>query len=341
MRLSEVDYELPSDLIAQRPVEKRDHSRLMVVRRDSGEIEHARFCDLPFFVEPEDLFVLNNSRVFPARLFGIKKGGTARIEILLLNEIAEGLWEALVRPGRRARSGTRLTLEPGHVEAEILESDSSDKRRIRFESKGNLRDWIERCGNIPLPPYIKRQGKSEKPFDRERYQTVYAKESNSVAAPTAGLHFTPDLLRRLHSCEITLHVGYGTFKPVQEVEVENHRMDREHYSIGSDAVEKIGECSQSGHRVIAVGTTTTRTLEHVAQVHGKVFADSGWTDLFIYPPFDFQAVNGLVTNFHLPKSTLLLLVSAFGGKELIRSAYELAIRERYRFYSYGDAMLLL
>ncbi len=313
----------------------------MVVRRDSGEIEHARFCDLPFFVEPDDLLVLNNSRVFPARLFGIKKGGTARIEILLLNEIAEGLWEALVRPGRRARSGTRLTLEPGHVEAEILESDSSDKRRIRFESKGNLRDWIERCGNIPLPPYIKRQGESDKPFDRERYQTVYAKESNSVAAPTAGLHFTPNLLRRLHSCEITLHVGYGTFKPVQEVEVENHRMDREHYSIGSNAVEKIGKCSQSGNRVIAVGTTTTRTLEHVARVHGKVVADSGWTDLFIYPPFDFQAVNGLVTNFHLPKSTLLLLVSAFGGKELIRSAYELAIRERYRFYSYGDAMLLL
>jgi len=341
VRLSDVDYELPSNLIAQHPVEKRDQSRLMVVKRASGEIEHARFSDLPSLVEPEDLFVLNNSRVFPARLFATRKGGTARIEILLLNEIAEGLWEALVRPGRRARPGTWLILEPGQVEAEVLESDSSERRRIRFASKGNLRDWLERCGNIPLPPYIKRQGESEKPFDRERSQTVYAKESNSVAAPTAGLHFTTDLLNRLHSCEVTLHVGYGTFKPVQEIEVKNHRMDRERYSIGPDAVEKIRECSKSGNRVIAVGTTSTRTLEYVARVHGKVVADSGWTDLFIYPPFDFKAVNGLVTNFHLPKSTLLLLVSAFGGKELIRSAYELAIRERYRFYSYGDAMLLL
>jgi len=313
----------------------------MVVKRDSGEIQHARFSDLPSLVGPEDLFVLNNSRVFPARLFAGKKGGTARIEILLLNEIADGLWEALVRPGRRARPGTRLILEPGQVEAEVLASDSSKGRRIRFESKGNLRDWLERYGNIPLPPYIKRRGESDKAFDRERYQTVYAKESNSVAAPTAGLHFTTDLINKLHSCEITLHVGYGTFKPVQEVEVESHRMDQEHYSIGPDAVEKVRECSNSGNRVIAVGTTSTRTLEHVARVHGKVVADSGWTDLFIYPPFDFKAVSGLVTNFHLPKSTLLLLVSAFGGQELIKSAYEVAIRERYRFYSYGDAMLLL
>jgi len=265
VKLSEFDYELPTELIAQRPAERRDDSRLMVVRRDSGEIEHARFHDLPSLVEREDLFVLNNSRVFPARLFAVKQGGTAHIEILLLNEIVEGVWEALVRPGRKARPGTRLTLQAGHVEAEILESDSSGRRMIRFKSDGNLRDWIERFGNIPLPPYIKRQGESEKHFDRDRYQTVYAKESNSVAAPTAGLHFTPELLKRIHSCEITLHVGYGTFKPVQADEVENHRMDREYFSIEADAVERIEDCSNAGHRVIAVGTTSTRTLEHLAR----------------------------------------------------------------------------
>ena len=341
VKLSEVDYELPEELIAQRPAERRDDSRLMVVRRDSGEIEHARFRELPGLVDEGDLFVLNNSRVFPARLIAVKQGGTARIEILLLNEVADDIWEALVRPGRRARPGTRLTLEAGRLEAEVLESDSSERRRIRFDSDGNLRDWIERYGNIPLPPYIKRQGSSEWDLDRDRYQTVYAKEPNSVAAPTAGLHFTPDLLKQIHSCEITLHVGYGTFKPVQVDEVERHRMDREHFSIDSDAVGKIEDCSKSGNRVIAVGTTSTRTLEHIAGVHGKLVAVSGWTDLFIYPPFEFQVVNGLVTNFHLPKSTLLLLVSAFGGKELVRSAYELAIKGKYRFYSYGDAMLLL
>lgn len=341
VRLSEIDYELPAELIAQRPVEKRDHSRLMVVRRTTGEIEHARFCDLPTLTEPGDLFVLNNSRVLPARLFATKKGGEARIELLLLNEVAEGLWEALVRPGRRARPGTRLILEPGGVEAEVLESDLPEKRRIRFESEGNLRDWIERFGMTPLPPYIKRPGVGETPLDRERYQTVYAKESNSVAAPTAGLHFTRELLETLATCEITLHVGYGTFKPVQADEIERHTMDREYYSIPPAAAGQIAKASAAGKRTIAVGTTTTRTLEHVARLHGEVVADRGWTDLFIYPPYEFRAAKGLITNFHLPKTTLLLLVSAFAGRELIRMAYESAIRERYRFYSYGDAMLIL
>jgi S-adenosylmethionine:tRNA ribosyltransferase-isomerase len=341
VKLSEFSYDLPAELIAQQPVSRRDASRLMLVERSTHRITHHQFSDLAGLLQPSDLLVVNNTRVIPARIFGFKKGGTARIETLLLREIESDLWEVLLKPARRASAGTEIVFVESRFEARVESSPDPMKRVLHFRYSGDFWSWIDRLGQTPLPPYIRRQESDPDQSDRERYQTVFARHRGSVAAPTAGLHFSSELLKQLRTCEITLHVGYGTFKPISVGEIEEHQMDPEYYSIDHRSACRIQTQINSGSRLIAVGTTTTRTLEHVIQEKGKIVADSGWTDLFIYPGYHFQAISGLVTNFHLPGSTLLLLVSAFGGKELIRRAYKLAVEKRYRFYSYGDAMLIL
>jgi len=335
---SDFEYHLPEELIAQFPSERREDSRLMVIHRVTGEISHHRFHELPDLLLPEDLLVLNDTRVLPARLGATKPNGTA-IEILLLQPVDAGNWEALLRPARRCPPGTRLILDEGKFEAVVEGVGALGKRILRF-SPGGSGFWaeLERLGQVPLPPYIRRAATEE---DRRRYQTVFAEQTGSVAAPTAGLHFTDAILGRIRHCRITLHVGYGTFRPLEAERIEDHRMDAEPFTLPADAASAIGSQREAGNRVIAVGTTTTRTLEHVIKTHGRIVEASGATDLFIYPGFQFQAIEGLITNFHLPGSTLLLLVSAFAGTELTRHAYETAVRERYRFYSYGDAMLIL
>ncbi|UCF36666.1 MAG: tRNA preQ1(34) S-adenosylmethionine ribosyltransferase-isomerase QueA [Acidobacteriota bacterium] len=341
MKLSDFEYDLPPDLIAQHPAERRDLSRLMVVDRASGKIEHSQFSELPSFLRPDDLLVLNNTKVLPARLFGRKADTGARIEVLLLTEQKTHVWEALVRPARRLRPGSRIVFEEGTLEAVVEEGTSPEKRILAFTVRGDFLESLGRVGHIPLPPYIRRPSAEWESVDRERYQTVYARTARSVAAPTAGLHFTRGLLQKLNFCEVTLHVGYGTFKPVTVEEVEAHQMDAEFFTIEESSAKQIQEQIEANRRVIAVGTTATRTLEHVAQRAGRIDSQSGWTNLYIYPGFQFRAIGGLITNFHLPGSTLLLLVSAFAGRELVRRAYEEAVAERYRFYSYGDAMLIL
>ncbi len=338
MRISDFEYDLPNRLIAQYPSQRREESRLMVVDRGSQTMEHRQFADLSRFVSPTDLLVLNNTRVFPARLYAHREGRQEKLEVLLLHKVRDGVWEALVRPGRKAQLGTRLIFQPDEFEGEVLESSSSAVRKLRFEHGGDFWTWVERLGHTPLPPYINR---SPMPEDRQRYQTVFARVSGSVAAPTAGLHFTGELLKQVPHCEITLHIGYGTFKPVKTDLIQNHRMDGEHYEIGEEAAGRIEGHSRSGGRLIAVGTSTTRALEHVFIKHQRVVPDHGRTDLFIYPGFDFRVLGGLITNFHLPGSTLLLLVSAFAGEDLIKTCYREAIQRNYRFYSYGDTMLIL
>ncbi len=338
MKLAEFDFRLPQELIAQFPQEVRDQSRLMVVNRRQGRWEHARFSDLPDFLTKRDLLVVNDSRVFPARLFARKEGQGARTEILLLQQEEDDVWIGLIKPGRRAKAGTRLVVDPEHLEIEVLDQGVSAERRLRLRCQGDVWAVLERFGHTPLPPYIHR---SDHPEDRDRYQTVYARESGSVAAPTAGLHFTAELLARIPYCRVRLDVGYGTFKPVVEEEVERHEMDAEYYRLAADAVEKIRYHRSAGGRIVAVGTTTTRLLEHIFLKHGKLVADQGRTDLFIRPGFTFGAVGGLITNFHLPRSTLLMLVAAFAGQDLAKRCYQAAIEERYRFYSYGDCMLIL
>ncbi|MFZ0430861.1 MAG: tRNA preQ1(34) S-adenosylmethionine ribosyltransferase-isomerase QueA [Acidobacteriota bacterium] len=338
MDLKEFQYELPSRLIAQHPSLERDEARLMVLDRTAGSIQHHGFRELPEILRVEDLVVLNDTRVFPARLTGRKTTG-ARIEVLLLRQLGSHRWEALLRPSRRCPPGTRLVFDPGRFEAVVQEARQPERRQLEFFwETGEFMEWLSRLGHVPLPPYIQRP---DEPDDRVRYQTVFARETGSVAAPTAGLHFTGELLERLQHCEITLHVGYGTFHPVQVEKIEEHRMDSEQYWIGEDVAERIRRQKESGRRIVAVGTTTTRTLEHVMLEHGRIEAGGGSTELFIYPGFHFRAVDALITNFHLPGSTLLMLVAAFGGKDLVRRAYEVAVREEYRFYSYGDAMLIL
>ena len=310
----------------------------MVVDRDSQSLEHCRFRDLPRFLSPEDLIVLNNTRVIPARLFASRQGRQEKIEVLLLRCLEGDDWEALIKPGKKARSGHCLVFQPGQLEATVIDVTSSAVRRLRFRYSGRLWDWIEKLGQTPLPPYIGRQPGRD---DRQRYQTVFAKVSGSVAAPTAGLHFTRELMAQMSYCEITLHVGYGTFKPVSVESVEEHEMDAEYYEIGQAAATQITDQLAEGGRVVTVGTTTTRALESVFARHQEIVPDQGWTDLFIYPGFHFRVTRALITNFHLPRSTLLLLVSAFAGKDLIHKCYREAIRQQYRFYSYGDAMLIL
>lgn len=355
MRVSDFDYELPKHLIAQEPAPERDKSRLLVIDRASGQLTDSVFERLPEFLRPGDLLVINNTRVFPARLIGrrlrqIGRGRTVlggRVEIFLLRRIEPLVWEALVRPGRALLPGARVELMRDKFYAEIAEWLPSGRRIVRFEAAGDFDQLVDRIGHTPLPPYIKRD--QEDRLDAERYQTVFARERGSVAAPTAGLHFTLELLERLRQSgvqivEITLHVGYGTFQPVRVERVEEHHIEPESYTISREAADSINRALEEGRRVIAVGTTTTRALESAAragQAKGISPINCGVTDLFIYPGFEFKVIGGLITNFHLPRSSLLMLVSAFAGRELILRAYRHAIEQQYRFYSYGDATLIL
>ncbi|MFQ5739812.1 MAG: tRNA preQ1(34) S-adenosylmethionine ribosyltransferase-isomerase QueA [Acidobacteriota bacterium] len=339
MKASEFDFELPSELIAQHPASSREQSRLLVVDRESGQLQHFRFSDLPDLLSIDDLVVLNDTRVFPARLLA-RRGGRP-IEVLLVRPLGGQVWEALVRPGRQAKPGTRLIFQPSAFEARVLEGPLSATRRLRFEYRGDFWKWIDRLGRVPLPPYIRRTNQTDLVHDRERYQTVFAKARGAIAAPTAGLHFTGEILDRIPHCFLTLHIGYGTFRPLSSDVVEEHRMAPETYVLPAQTARRVSGQRQGQGRVVAVGSTTTRVLEFVPLQRGRLCASRGWTDLFIYPGFQFRVVTALLTNFHLPRSTLFLLVSAFGGKELIRECYRQAIEQRYRFYSYGDAMLIL
>lgn len=341
LNVSEFDFYLPETLIAQHPVEPRDASRLMVLNRDSGRIEHHTFRDLVSHLKKGDVLVLNNTRVIPARLIGEKEGTEGKIEVLLLKMLELDVWEALVKPGKRLKVGQKVRFGSGLLIGELLDILENGNRRIYFTYSGVFETILDTLGQMPLPPYITAQLE-----DQERYQTVYAKERGSVAAPTAGLHFTPELLGELQKkgveiVEILLHVGLGTFRPVKVENIRDHPMHSEYYRVDLEAAEQINRAKQEGRRVIAVGTTAARTLESVGNDQGRVVPGVGWTDIFIYPGYSFKVVDLLLTNFHFPKSTLIMLVSALAGRELTIKAYELAVLERYRFYSFGDAMLIL
>lgn len=358
VRTDDFDYFLPPELIAQEPAARRDQSRLMVLARRNGTIAHRHFFELPEFLEPGDVLVVNDSRVIPARLRGTNQRSGGQFEVLLLEEAAKNDWWTMLRPGRRARVGTRIVFsagknEKGEIEGEVLEVNDEGHRRLRFSGTDNILDALEALGETPLPPYIKRAIKGTEASclrseaDRERYQTVYAQARGSVAAPTAGLHFTPELLAKIRSrgveiVSVTLHVGLGTFAPVKAEALSEHRMHEERYVMPPETAARINAAKAAGKRVVAVGTTSVRVLESVARANkGKAVACSGRTDIFIFPPAEFHLTDALVTNFHLPCSTLLMLVSAFAGREAVLGAYAEAVRERYRFFSYGDAMLIL
>ena len=340
MKTSDFYYDLPQELIAQTPIEKRDASRLMTLDRATGETGHHHFYDLPDFLRPGDCLILNNSRVLPARLVGQRLPGGGICEVLLLVDKGDKVWECLVRPGRKLRKGTKLSFGNGELTAEITEQLEEGGRLIRFDYEGIFLETLERLGKMPLPPYIK-----EELQDQERYQTVYSKVLGSAAAPTAGLHFTPELLEKIQAKGVrigyvTLHVGLGTFRPVKEDTIEDHPMHSEYCTIPQETADLINETRANGGRCICVGTTSCRTLESWAADDGRMEARSGWTDIYIYPGYKFKVMDGLVTNFHLPESTLIMLVSAFAGREHILDAYAEAVRERYRFFSFGDAMFI-
>ena len=340
MKTSDFYYDLPRELIAQDPLTDRSASRLMIVPRRQGNPEHHHFYDLPEYLEPGDCLVINDTRVIPARLYGTREGTGAVVEILLLKREQGDVWECLVKPGKKARPGTRLLFGGGILTAEVLDIGEEGNRHIRFTYEGIFEEILDRLGEMPLPPYI-----THRLEDRERYQTVYARHEGSAAAPTAGLHFTQELLSRIRDKEvkiahITLHVGLGTFRPVKVDEITDHHMHSEYYEIPEDQAKLINEARAAGGRIIAVGTTSCRTLETAADENGIIHAGSGWTDIFIYPGYEFHAIDGLITNFHLPESTLLMLVSAFAGRERVLDAYRTAVEERYRFFSFGDAMFL-
>lgn len=339
MKKSDFWYDLPESLIAQTPIEPRDHSRLMRVNAADESITHLHFYDLLDLLRPGDCLIVNDSRVLPARLYGEKSTG-ARIEVLLLEQKQPDVWEILVKPGKKALPGVTIQFAGGLLTAEILEVLDGGNRLARFSYEGNFYEILERIGQMPLPHYITAELK-----DNERYQTVYSHEIGSAAAPTAGLHFTLEMMDKLREKGIkigyvTLHVGLGTFRPVKVDEITEHKMHSEHYRLSEETASLIDETKAAGGRVIAVGTTSTRTLESIAAKHGKIVADEGYTDIFIYPGYHFQVLDGLITNFHLPESTLIMLVSAFAGYELTMHAYEVAVAEKYRFYSFGDAMFL-
>jgi len=341
LNVSGFDFYLPESLIAQHPVEPRDASRLMVLNRNSGRIEHQTFRDLVSLLKKGDVLVLNNTRVIPARLIGEKEGTEGKIEVLLLKMFELDVWEALVKPGKRLKVGQKVRFGGGILIGELLDILENGNRRIHFTYSGVFETILDTLGQMPLPPYITAQLE-----DQERYQTVYAKERGSVAAPTAGLHFTPELLGELQKkgvkiVEILLHVGLGTFRPVKVENIRDHPMHSEYYRVDLEAAEQINRAKQEGRRIIAVGTTVARTLESVGNDQGRVVPSVGWTDIFIYPGYFFKVVDVLLTNFHFPKSTLIMLVSTLAGRELTIKAYELAVLERYRFYSFGDAMLIL
>lgn len=341
MLKSEFYYDLPEELIAQTPIEPRDHSRLLKIDRNSGEIEHSHFYNLCNYLKKGDLLVMNDSRVLPARLFGVKEGTGAVVEFLLLEQKGDKLWEILVRPGKKAKPGAKFTFGDGLLRAEIIETVEGGNRIAQFECEENFFAALESVGQMPLPPYIK-----EKLKDKERYQTVYSRELGSAAAPTAGLHFTKEMLRNLENigvklAYVTLHVGLGTFRPVKEDNVLDHKMHSEHYHLPKETAELIKKTKTEGGRVIAVGTTSCRTLESVGTFFNSMDEREGYTDIFIYPGYEFKVIDGLITNFHLPESTLIMLVSAFLGYENTMNAYQKAVEERYRFFSFGDAMLIL
>ncbi|WLD92220.1 tRNA preQ1(34) S-adenosylmethionine ribosyltransferase-isomerase QueA [Alkalihalobacillus sp. AL-G] len=343
MKVSEFDFNLPEHLIAQTPLEDRTKSRMMIVDPKANDIQHSSFEQVIQYLNPGDCLVLNDTRVLPARLYGVKVETGAKIEVLLLKEEKQNRWKTLVKPAKRVKEGTIITFGDGKLKAECASEGSQGERELVFTFEGpSFYEVLEQLGEMPLPPYIR-----EKLDDRERYQTVFSKHTGSVAAPTAGLHFTDEVLKKIqdkgvHVAFITLHVGLGTFRPVTADTIEEHQMHGEYYQISKGTANLLNQVREEGGRVIAVGTTSARTLESVAQQHPEEFEESsGWTDIFIFPGYTFKGIDGLITNFHLPQSTLIMLVSALAGKELILNAYEEAVRSEYRFFSFGDAMLIL
>ncbi|MBN1073593.1 tRNA preQ1(34) S-adenosylmethionine ribosyltransferase-isomerase QueA [Clostridium botulinum] len=340
MNVKDFDFYLPEELIAQHPLEKRDTSRLMVLDKETGEISHKNFYDIIDYLNEGDTLVLNNTRVMPARLIGEKEGTGGKIEFLLLKRVDKDRWECLAKPGKSARVGRRFTFGDGKLKAEVVEVKENGNRIVEFYYEGIFEEVLDSLGEMPLPPYI-----HERLEDRERYQTVYSKENGSAAAPTAGLHFTEELLHKIKEkginiAYVTLHVGLGTFRPVKVETIEDHEMHSEYYHLSKEDAEVINETKERGNRVISVGTTSTRTLETIADEDGNVKETSGWTNIFIYPGYKFKVVDRLITNFHLPESTLIMLVSTLAGKEHVMNAYEEAVKERYRFFSFGDAMFI-
>jgi S-adenosylmethionine:tRNA ribosyltransferase-isomerase len=340
MKTSDFYYDLPKELIAQTPIERRDESRLMTLDRVTGAVEHHHFYELPDFLTEKDCLILNDSRVLPARLLGQRLPGGGACEVLLLIDRGNGVWECLVRPGKKMRPGAQLTFGGGELTAEILEEVEGGNRLVRFHYEGIFLEVLERLGKMPLPPYIK-----EELQDQERYQTVYSRVLGSAAAPTAGLHFTKELLEKIAARGVgigyvTLHVGLGTFRPVKEDEIESHEMHQEYCVIPQETADLINRTKAQGGRCVCVGTTSCRTLESWAKEDGTMCASAGWTGIYIYPGYRFKVMDALITNFHLPESTLIMLVSAFAGREHILNAYNEAVREKYRFFSFGDAMLL-
>lgn len=340
MDVKDFYYELPQELIAQDPLEDRSDSRLMVLNRRSGEISHRIFREITDYLKPKDCLVINNTKVIPARLYGIREDTGAKIELLLLKRKENDIWETLVKPGKKAKTGTKISFGEGLLKGEIIDVIEDGNRLIHFSYEGIFEEILDELGQMPLPPYI-----THALQDKNRYQTVYAKYDGSAAAPTAGLHFTPELLEQIQNmgvkiAEVTLHVGLGTFRPVKVSDVLSHHMHSEYFQIDTKAADLINYTKDAGGRIISVGTTSTRTLESAADKTGHIKAQSGWTDIFIYPGYSFKVIDGLITNFHLPESTLLMLVSALAGREQILSAYQTAVKEKYRFFSFGDAMLI-
>lgn len=342
MKKSDFWFDLPQEQIAQTPIEPRDHSRMLVMDRNSGQCSHRHFYDILDYLQEGDLLVVNDSRVIPARLYGKKEDTGANIEVLLLEQKEQDVWETLVKPGKKAKPGVRLSFGDGLLHGEVLETVEGGNRLIRFSYEGeSIFPILEQIGNMPLPPYI-----TEKLQDNERYQTVYSHELGSAAAPTAGLHFTKELMDKLRAkgvkiANVTLHVGLGTFRPVKEDEITDHKMHSEHYELPQETADLINQTKAQGGRVIAVGTTSCRTLETVGTRQGlPLHREEGYTDIFIYPGYQFKVLDGLITNFHLPESTLIMLVSAFAGYENTMKTYELAVKEKYRFFSFGDAMMI-
>lgn len=341
MKTSDFFYDLPEELIAQDPLEDRTASRLLVLDRKTGAVKHKIFSDVIDYLNKGDCLVINNTRVIPARLIGEKEGTGGKVEVLLLKRRANDVWETLVKPGKKLKPGAKITFGDGRLRAEVLEVVEEGNRLVKFHYEGIFEEILDSLGEMPLPPYI-----THKLEDKEMYQTVYAKFDGSAAAPTAGLHFTKELLNKIEEkgikiASITLHVGLGTFRPVKVDDVNNHHMHTEWYEVNAEAADIINETKRNGGRVICVGTTSCRTIESVAGENGYMKAKTGETDIFIYPGYKFKVMDGLITNFHLPESTLVMLVSAFAGKENVLAAYETAVKERYRFFSFGDAMLLI
>lgn len=341
MKREDFYFDLPQELIAQDPLEDRSASRLLVLNRRTGEVEHHIFRDVIEYLNEGDCLVINDTKVIPARLFGSRIGTDAKIEVLLLKRKENDVWETLVKPGKKAKTGTRISFGDGLLVGEVVDIVEEGNRMIRFEYEGIFEEILDRLGQMPLPPYITHQLE-----DKNRYQTVYAKHSGSAAAPTAGLHFTPELLKQIEEkgiqiAKVTLHVGLGTFRPVKADNILEHHMHSEFYQIDEAAAEKINAAKENGKRVVCVGTTSCRTIESAAGEDGRISASSGWTDIFIYPGYQFKILDCLITNFHLPESTLVMLVSALAGREHVLDAYAEAVKERYRFFSFGDAMMII